>query len=202
MKFKNLSKESRVRSVVRANLRYWFNQASLKEFEDGLNWYERANQECKSMSELAPMLQVAGTVSALSPNNKWSRNLFDARSVLEAVADGLPADSVKVCTYNANKLKAFEIARGNQEILKKSPKTYAFAKNVGELDDEFVTVDVWHLRACQTRSHSRKNVAESVTALQYKIIADETKKVAKEFKLKGYEFQAIVWVTIRNRWTI
>jgi hypothetical protein len=153
------------------------------------------------MSHMAPMLQVAGTISALSPNNKWPRNLQDTANVLAAVVEDRPADSVKVCTYNANKLKAFEIARGNQQILKQSPKTYAFAKNVGELDPEFVTVDVWHLRACQTRSLSRKKVAESVTPLQYKIIAEETKKVAKEFGLKGYEFQAIVWVTIRNRWT-
>lgn len=201
MKFKNLSQESKVRSVLRSNLRYWFKQASVDEFEDGLQWYKRANDACKFMSHMAPMLQVAGTVSALSPNNKWARNLQDAANVLAAVVEDRPADSVKVCTYNANKLKAFEIARGNQQILKQSPKTYAFAKNVGELDPEFVTVDVWHLRACQTRSLSRKKVAESVTPLQYKIIAEETKKVAQEFGLKGYEFQAIVWVTIRNRWT-
>lgn len=201
MKFKNLSQESKVRAALRSNLRHWFRQASTDEFEDGLQWYKRANDACKFMSHMAPMLQVAGTVSALSPNNKWARNLQDAANVLAAVVEDRPADSVKVCTYNANKLKAFEIARGNQQILRQSPKTYAFAKNVGELDPEFVTVDVWHLRACQTRSLSRKKVAESVTPLQYRIIAEETKKVAQEFGLKGYEFQAIVWVTIRNRWT-
>ena len=201
MKFKNLSQESKVRAALRSNLRYWFRQASADEFEGGLQCYKRANDACKFMSHMAPMLQVAGTVSALSPNTKWARNLQDAANVLAAVVEDRPDDSVKVCTYNANKLKAFEIARGNQQILKQSPKTFAFAKNVGELDPEFVTVDVWHLRACQTRSFSRKKVAESVTPLQYKIIAEETKKVAQEFGLKGYEFQAIVWVTIRNRWT-
>jgi len=201
MKLKNLSKESKIRASIRSNLRFWFNLASSDEFEDGLNWYKRANEECISMAKYAPMLQVAGVISALSPNNNWNRNLIDARNVLKAVQEQKSADKVKVCTYDQNKLKAFEIARGNKEILEKSPKTYAFAKNVGELDSNFVTVDVWHLRACQTRSFSRKNLSESCTPLQYKIISDETMKVAKECGLKGYEFQAIVWVTIRNKWT-
>ena len=102
-----------------------------------MNWYARANDVA---SDLAcdyfvkkegryfikfPPLVTAGVISALSPNNKWKRNLIDARSVLDAVDSNQPSDVVKVCTYNANKLKAFEIARGNQEILTKSPKTYA-----------------------------------------------------------------------------
>ena len=34
----------------------------------------------------------------------------------------------------------------------------------------------------------------------YKEIEQDTLIVAREFGLKGYEFQAIVWITIRNHW--
>lgn len=200
MKFKNLAHETSVRAALRSNLRYWYNQANDDEIQDGKSWYQRAHQECESTASKFDPVTVAGVVSALSPNNKWQRNLIDARSVLDAVSKNQSADTVKVCTYNANKIKAFEIARGNQEILKKSPKTYAFARNVGALDPDYITVDVWHLRACQSRSNVRKKLTESVTPLQYKVIQEETLKVADQYGLKGYEFQAIVWVTIRNRW--
>lgn len=205
---KDLSKNPKARAAIRSNMRYWYKMATSQEVTDGIKWYPIAHLDCQLMAwqvktkEAFSPLVCAGVVSALSPNNKWKRNLYDAENVLQAVADSKTADSVKVCTYTSNKLKAFEIARGNKEILSKSPKTYAFAKNVGELDENFVTIDVWHLRACQTRSLTRKqDVRESVTPLQYKIIQEETMKVAKEFGLKGYEFQAIVWVTIRNRWS-
>jgi hypothetical protein len=51
-------------------------------------------------------------VSALSPNNRWERNKVDAKAVLRAVRDGVDCADVKVCTYDANKRKAFEIAKG------------------------------------------------------------------------------------------
>lgn len=213
MKISETTKNAMVRAALRSNLRYWYNQASDEEIQDGLNWYAKANdvasdlacdyfekREGRYIIKFSPLV-TAGVISALSPNNKWKRNLIDAKAVLDAVAINKPSDSVKVCTYNANKLKAFEIARGNREILTKSPKTYAFAKNVGELDENFVTIDVWHLRACQTRSNKRKELQSTITPLQYKIIQEETLKVAKEFGIKGYEFQAIVWVAIRNRWS-
>ena len=202
MTLSEVTKNAKARAAIRSNLRHWCNQASDQEIQDGLNWYSRANEVANEMSgkNFSPLV-TAGVISALSPNNKWKRNLIDARAVLHAVESNHSSVAVKVCTYTTNKLKAFEIARGNQEILAKSPKTYAFAKNVGELDENFVTIDVWHVRACQTRSNKRKELQSTITPLQYKIIQEETLKVAKEFGIKGYEFQAIVWVAIRNRWS-
>ena len=143
---------------------------------------------------------AAGVISALSPNNKWERNKYDTIQVFEAIKHGKTPDEVKVCTYNNNKLKAFAIASGDAEILTKSPKTYAFARNVGELDPNFVTIDKWHLRACQTSSLKSKECRESVTPHQYKVLSEATVKVAAEFGIPAYVFQAIIWITIRNRW--
>jgi len=186
----------------RSNLRTWYNRATKDEIKQGLVWYKDAMDFAKQLStDYGVRGEVAaGVISALSPNNRWERNKYDAVQVLMAVRDNVPMDDVKVCTYDANKAKAFAIAKGDRKILTSSPKTYAFARNVGENDSDFVTIDKWHLRACQTSSKKSKTCRESVTPKQYRIIQQETVKVAKEMGVKAYQFQAIVWVTIRNQW--
>jgi hypothetical protein len=206
MNLADVTKNKEARAAMRSNLRFWYQESTPEERAEGIVWYPLANDTCKTISGTFPRgrfptLITAGSMSALSPQNKWEQNIKDTYTLLRAVHEGKPMDSIKVCTYDANKHKSAEIARGNQQILTKSPKTYAFAKNVGELDENYVTIDIWHLRACQTRSKKRKELRTTVTPLQYQIIQEETLKVAKEFGLKGYEFQAIVWVTIRNRWS-
>ena len=103
--------------------------------------------------------------------------------------------------YDANKLKAFAIAQGTREIEPKSRKTYSFARNVDALDRAHVTVDKWHMRACQTTSKQPKEVRTQVTANQYDAVAEETCKVAREMGVDGHVLQAAVWVAIRNRWS-
>lgn len=205
MTLSEVTKNAKARAALCSNLRHWYKTATPEEIRQGLKWYLEANQICKTISGMFEQrfttLTTAGSMSALSPQNKWPQNIKDTITLLKAVDKGKPMDSIKVCTYDSNKHKSAEIARGNEKILTKSPKTYAFAKNVGELDENFVTIDIWHLRACQTRSQKRKDLRTTVTPLQYKVIQEETLKVAKEFGIKGYEFQAIVWVAIRNRWS-
>jgi len=186
----------------RSNLRTWYNRATKDEIKQGLVWYKDAMDFAKELSNTYDVSGevAAGVISALSPNNRWERNKFDAVQVLMAVRDGKSMDDVKVCTYNANKAKAFAIAKGDRKILTSSPKTYAFARNVGENDSNFVTIDKWHLRACQTSSKKSRTCRESVTPKQYRIIQKETVKVANEIGVKAHQFQAIVWVTIRNQW--
>jgi hypothetical protein len=177
-------------------------QATKKQWKLGKAWYKEAQKFTKYLSKKYKVDRyiVAAVLSILSPNNKWERNKYDTIQVLKAVRDGKSPDDIKVCTYGANKRKAFAIAFGDAKILKQSPKTYAFARNVGELDGDFVTIDKWHLRACQTSSLKSKECRESVTPHQYKVLSQETIKVAAEFGIPAYVFQAIIWVTIRNRW--
>lgn len=187
---------------IRKNLRTWYHRSSLQERIDGVNWYSDAQEWSQQLTRefnVTPSV-AAAVISALSPNNRWERNKLDAAVVLAAAESNTPIDSVRVCTYNANKAKAFDIATGKVSIEKTAPKTFAFAKNVGDLDGNHVTIDKWHLRACHTTSLNYTKAPEVCTKKQYLLIEQETLKVAKEFNLKGYEFQAIIWVTIRNRW--
>jgi len=191
------------RTKGRSLLNYWYNESTLEERELGKVWYDEAKEYVKILSLRfdTPQLICAGVVSALSPNNRWGRNKLDAHTVLDAVKKGLSADQVKVCTYNNNKLKAFAIARGDIKILKQSPKTYAFAKNISGEDINKVTIDKWHLRAIQTRSSSPRECKTTVTPLQYKLLEKDCQKVAQKYNINPSTLQATIWVTIRNRWT-
>jgi hypothetical protein len=190
------------RSKGRALLNFWYNESTLDEREAGKMWYDEAKEYVKVLSLRfnTPQIICAGVVSALSPNNRWERNKIDAHAVLDAVSKGKDSDQIKVCTYNNNKLKAFAIARGDMRILKQSPKTYAFARNISGEDTHQVTIDKWHLRAVQTRSKSPKKCKTSVTPLQYKNLERDCQKVAKKYGLEPSVLQATIWVTIRNRW--
>jgi len=173
-----------------------FNKASEEQIKDGKNWYKVANKEALKLAtefDLCP-LKTAGVISALSPNNRWAQNLKDAHKVCKAFVNGKGAEDVKVCTFNTNKFKAFAILSGDVEITNESRKTYSFIRNVGHLDDERVTIDVWHLRACYGKSKG------TPTKSTYDELESIALKKAKKLGIKGYEYQAIIWVVIRENW--
>jgi hypothetical protein len=102
-------------ATILRNLRGWLSLATPDDIEAGLSWYRDAMEYAKYLSvEFNVSRKVAaGVISALSPNNKWERNKIDAFTVLQAVRDGQDPGSVSVCTYGANKRKAFAINRRN-----------------------------------------------------------------------------------------
>ena len=181
----------------------WLDYATDEQVNSGMSWYGEAQTFTQSLAkkyDICPYI-VAGVVSALSPNNKWPRNKIDAEAIISAYTGGDDAYGVKVCTYNANKRRAIKILAGETTICSKSPKTNAFANNVGLLSDSHVTVDKWHIRACLVSpSHGKRKTIESVTPKHYHRIESITAKIARERNLKAYQVQAIIWVTIRNAW--
>lgn len=183
---------------ISQNLEYFFNKVSEEDYNEGFVWYKTANDIVQNLSKkynFQPLV-VANVLSALSPRNKWERNIFDTEQVLKAVNEGKDYDSIKVCTFNKNKIKAFELAQGKIEGIEysNSPKTHSFVKNIAELNEDFVTVDVWHTRA----SFDKMIVPTSLSASNYDDIRDITIKNAKKHNIKPFEYQAIVWCSIRN----
>lgn len=193
MKLKALTKYQRAK--VRANLREIFNSATDTDVVGGRGWYASAHKICLDYAvEFGTTTErVAQIMSALSPNNKWERNIKDTRIVLEAVRSGVAPEAVKVCTFHGNKFKAFAIARGELSILATSPKTFAFVRNIGALDETKVTIDLWHLRACFGAT-----IETGLTLKRYRELERITIDEAKKVGLKGYEFQAVVWEALRN----
>lgn len=190
---------------IKNRLKAWMNEAleHPQVWKAGKEWYSEAqNFVWNTAHELDySNYAVACIVAILSPNNKWERNKIDTITVLKAYKAGLGPDQVKVCTYNANKKKAFEFLAGNVDLSYKSPKTHSFAMNVGLQSPDHITVDKWHLRACVGKPHEGVyDAVESCTAAQYRRVEHLTAEVAHSFGLKGYEAQAIIWVMIKKIW--
>ena len=179
---------------VSKNLDKYFNLATDEQIADGLLWYKEANAFCIETAKRFNVSSslVASVVSALSPRNKWKTNLKDTISVLEAVSKGLGPNDIKVSTFHTNKFKAFALVNGQTEITSESRKTYSFVRNVGQLDPDRVTIDVWHLRACFGRT-----IETGVGKLAYDQLERLTINKAKKLGLKGFEYQAILWCSVQ-----
>lgn len=187
---------------VIAQLKSWYLSANSGNIRNGVVWYSEAQEFCKYLNEKygIDLYVCAAVVSCLSPNNKWERNKVDAEAVIVAFINGISPDNIKVCTYDRNKLKAFRILNG-ELIAESSPKTHAFAMNVGRLSSDHITIDKWHIRACLCGTDEGAiDCVDGVTVKQYRRIEQLTSMVAKSFELKGYELQAIIWVTIKEAW--
>jgi len=184
---------------ISRNLDYYFNKATKEEINTGLNWYKDANNICKDIATKydTTTLIAASVISALSPRNKWEQNIKDTYKVFEAVKFGLHPNDIKVCTFHSNKFKAFNLIAKNLQITDKSLKTFNFVHNIAFLSNKHLTVDIWHLRACFSRM-IKINKA-SIGKIAYQQIKSLTIKKATKLGLKGYEFQAIVWGSVRNK---
>ena len=179
---------------VSKNLDHYFNLATDEQINEGLQWYKKANDFCVEQSKVfnVDSFTVASIVSALSPRNKWLTNLKDTVTVLNAVKNGLGPTDIKVSTFHTNKFKAFAIAEGEVEITDESRKTYSFVCNVGNLDEDRATVDVWHLRACFNQTIG------ALGQLAYDQLERLTISKAKKLGLKGFEYQAIIWASVQS----
>jgi len=91
-----------------------FTLATSQEVQLGCDWYpsalaiaSRIGAKYGLRTELA-----AGVIAALSPNNRWERNIVDAEAIIKCwAAGGTRTDmlNVKVCTYGKMKAKAVDI---------------------------------------------------------------------------------------------
>lgn len=185
---------------VSRNLEKLFNHATMEDIVNGKKWYSEAHKWCKNTTmeydNVFSNMAVTSVLSALSPRNKWEQNKKDVYKVLSAVMMGWEAENVSVCTFHSNKYKAFEIAKGNLFIDITARKTFSFVNNISELNDKYVTIDVWHLRACFGKTMS------SIGILAYEQIEKLTINKAKKLGMKGYQYQAIIWLVAQRLYNI
>ena len=91
-----------------------FTLATSQEVQLGVDWYpsalDIANRIAGKYGVSAET--AAGVIAALSPNNRWERNIIDAENIIKCwAAGGTRSDllAVKVCTYGKMKEKAIDI---------------------------------------------------------------------------------------------
>ena len=93
-----------------------FTLATSQEVQLGCDWYRSALNIAGRIADRYDMRieTVAGVIAALSPNNRWERNIIDAEAIIKCWASGGTDEdilAVKVCTYTKMQEKALAILR-------------------------------------------------------------------------------------------
>ena len=192
------------------NILAMYMQASPVDTQEGTVWYNNAYQICWALSDKynLPLSTVVGVVSALSPNNKWDRNIFDAENIIHAYCMGY--DYPKVCTFTGNKDKAITIleceidSSDNICAILKGNKTIAFFRGIltnGQCDE--ITVD-GHAFNIWRGMYTSLNEVPAISNKLYKAVSDAYKEAAETInnlegtKYSAAQIQAITWVTHRR----
>jgi hypothetical protein len=154
--------------------------------EAGRLWYPEAEGIVAELAERydQPRPQVAGILAALSPQQRWRRNVLSAVAVLEG-------EGSRAAGYAENRAKAHRIAEGEAatDVLG-GAKVRAFWANL--IGSRYaVTVDTWAQRAAIGR------MAEQPKARRYARIARAYAAAAEICGETPREFQAAVWLAVR-----
>ena len=138
----------------------------------GKNWYEEVNTWCQlvSLEYKIPVYKVVGILSALSPRNKFDRNINDVITLIEQGVNG------KYGTFHNNRDKAIRILKANNinEVLKefKGLKTRKFFLNIYKVWDHNVTVDVWMIRKYKAQIKTKSLTNKSYLLIE-KLIQEQ-----------------------------
>ena len=179
--------------------------ASAADVVEGKAWYQTAQQAAMEMADRYDIncTAAAGVIAALSPRNKWHRNLIDAENLINVfcTAGADACADVKVCTFGKNKAKAIAILNENIicldsiESILSGPKLKEFFRCIIGQDD--VTVDGHAYSIWFGDRITLANVPSIGVKLRRQIKTDYL-AVADANNLTGYEVQAITWVAHRR----
>ena len=164
--------------------------ATPEEKRDGIVWYANAYADCNRIAlDLSVQVHVVtGVVAALSPNNKWDRNVANARDLIEGFLNGDGVDDIKVSTYNAMKKKAWSILEqmpdheGVIDILN-GQKIVSFYRNI--MGDDTCTVDGHAKNIYYGERHGLTDDKTNVGKKEYKTISEAYVKAGKRVRVNG-----------------
>lgn len=177
-------------------------------YRGGVAWYFLAHADLKSMARRHGVtLEVTAAITAaLSPNNKWIRNLIDAENCLQFSASGGGAIDVKCGTYGENKTKAFRILQNEHpDTVLGGNKVKSFFQNLANPYDKYtVTVD-GHAVAIVLGVRIPLSKSPQLSDKQYAVVAEAYRQATKEInadRLTGdallpSQVQAVTWTYYR-----
>ena len=152
-----------------------------------------------------PVYIVVSVISALSPNNKWVRNLVNADALIGAFIRGDGIDSVKVSTYHAMKNKAWDILAtkpdydGAKRMLKGQKLTSFFCDIMGEFN---VTIDGHARNIAYNERIGLTDDRANIGVREYRGLQNAYKDAAQQIDIMPYQLQAITWRVWRDRYGI
>ena len=180
-----------------------YNLASVSDKQQGQSWYARALTFAVRLSDLYDVetATIVAVIAALSPRNRWERNMQDAESMVKVSAAGGTYDdlmSLKVCTFTTGKAKAAKILSDNisnrDELLAtlKGPKLCEFFNCIlGDSGD--VCIDGHAYSIWIGDRITLANVPSIGVKLRRNIKADY-QEAARILGVQPHVVQAITWV--------
>lgn len=177
-----------------------YRQATQQEHERGTKWYADAKAQAQEIANLhdVPLRIVVGVIAALSPNNKWERNLKDASNMIAVFLRGDPVDMCKPCTYTKMRDKAWsvieQVPQDDVSVMKvlNGQKIVSFFSNIMGHDN--CTIDG---HAYNIAKGKRVTLTDNETGMgkaEYQKMQAAYTRAAKRVGLKVYELQAVTWV--------
>ena len=204
------------------NIKAVYSQATIEERDDGWTWYDRANKAARALSEAhdVPLYCAAGVIAALSPNNRWERNLADAETLIGAYLNGDHIESVSVATYHAMRAKAWAVMElctnhaepcmttadgySEQEIgtdavvrLLKGQKISSFFAGIMGCRDE-CTIDGHARNIAYGERLSLSGSRFTIRKREYAALQLAYAQAGRDLGIPAYILQAITWVTWRR----
>ena len=187
-------------------------QSNTLDRQMGAQWYHNAYEVCVTLGEKYGFCPntVAGVIAALSPNNKWERNVEDAEAMLRAYCYDLPWDSVSVCSYSANKDKAqtiIEMMLDSDDLITKvlrGNKTIAFYHCIAKDGNSDTPCIDGHAYNIWNGSVSNLKAVPAMSDKTFAMIQDAYRDAAKLIsEVSGSyhsaaQVQAITWVAYRR----
>ena len=174
-------------------------QITMKEEQHGRSWYADAKQSCQDMADKyeLPLHIVVGVCAALSPTNRWERNLIDTDNMLKTYVEGGYVEDTAPCTYKTMRDKAWNILQDNPHTLDdtvfilKGPKITDFFLCIMGQDVCVIDGHAWCIANNDRRT--MQEVPNIGKKLRQELQAAYS-KAGKKHGMKAYEVQAATWV--------
>ena len=190
--------------ITTKNIIAVYKMATPDEIKQGIEWYLNATSDCKNIADRLrlPLHIVIGVVSALSPNNKWKRNVVNADELCTAFINGQDMDSIKVSTYHKMKQKAWSILRlmptyDDAVTILNGKKIVSFFKNING-DESEITIDGHARNIYYNDRQGLTTPNTNIKKSEYADIQVAYLRASKKLGIKAYELQAITWVAWRR----
>jgi len=186
-------------STVR-NILKTYRQATAQEIHNGVTWYANANSEAQAVADMhqVPLRIMVGVIAALSPNNKWSRNVSNASDMIGAFLRGDPVEMCKPSTYLTMRDKAWSILEQMPPsddavvTILRGQKIVSFFHNIMGHDN--CTIDGHAFNIAMGKRLGLTDPEVNVTKGMYQELQAAYRRAGKRVGLKGFEIQAITWV--------
>jgi len=185
-----------------------YRRATPEDIANGLEWYDRAKRYATIISNLSGvnLNTVVGVMAALSPNNRWERNVKDTERMVWAWVKGEDLSDFKVSCYNTMKQKAWSILEDDltddDDILTRlnGQKIRSFYSNIRGLTEVTIDGHAYNiaLGIRQGLTSDKTNMGKKL----YREMQSAYVKAAKRVGVKPHELQAITWTTWKREYGI